>query len=441
MDAFVRLNKSIGAATVLTIPTLGWVARNSDTNTRSLDVPANGGPGVAGRKDSISGYDPTENRRRTSIRSVARERYAQPDEVAQDAWVRHLVKTHGDAAHGGVAIYAMDNEPDLWSSTHTDVHPARMGYDDMLANFLEYATAVKDADPTALVTGPVSWGWSGYFYSSLDQGDDRYGTHADRNAHGGVPFLPWFLRQVRAQDQKAGRRTLDILDIHYYPQGEGVYSPRADAATRALRLRSVRSLWDPTYKDESWIGEPVQLLPRLKQWVDAEYPGTRIGLTEWNFGGEEDISGGLAIADTLGVLGRENIYLANYWTFPKKGSPGYFAFRLYRNADGAGHGFGDTACAARTNDTDRLSSFAATDSKTGDLTLVLVNKTETAAITVPVAISGTSEYASAKTTLYRLKADGTGLAAEAGPRVTAGKLSVVLPPYSATLIRVSRGAK
>ena len=51
------------------------------------------------------------------------------------------------------------------------------------------------------------------------------------------------------------QRTLDILDIHYYPQASGVTSNKTDAATAALRLRSTRSLWDPTYTDESWIAQ------------------------------------------------------------------------------------------------------------------------------------------------------------------------------------------
>ena len=44
---------------------------------------------------------------------------------------------------------------------------------------------------------------------------------------------------------------------------------------------------------------------------------------------------------------------------------------MYRNADGQGNGFGDVACAARSADQDRLSCYAATDSRTGDLTLML----------------------------------------------------------------------
>ena len=309
-DSFVRTDKARGAATLLTVPTIGWVARDTDNRHASIDVPDGSGPGLAGADGPIAGYDPAANRSRTSVRSVARKGAPFLDRptlaggvVYQDEWIHHLKAAFGDGAHGGVQFFAMDNEPDLWDSTHTDVHPARMGYDDVLHNFLEYAAAVKAVDPTALVTGPVSWGWTGYNYSALDRGDDNFHTHADRTRHGGEPFLPWFLKRVRAHDARTGRRTLDILDVHFYPQANGLYGGQTDKATRSLRLRSTRSLWDPSYADESWIGVPVRLIPRLKEWVASGYPGTRLGITEWNFGADFHINGGLAIADVLGIFG------------------------------------------------------------------------------------------------------------------------------------------
>ena len=44
------------------------------------------------------------------------------------------------------------------------------------------------------------------------------------------------------------------IDLHYYPQETNVALTSDDsAATAALRLRSLKSLYDPTYVDESWI--------------------------------------------------------------------------------------------------------------------------------------------------------------------------------------------
>ena len=441
-DEFVRGNMQAGAATLLTIPTLGWVAKDADNGAASQGVPGGGGDPLAGPDGPIQGYDPGANRRLTSVRSLARKGRPFTDAptladgaVYQDEWVHHLVGTFGDASQGGVRFYAMDNEPDLWDSTHTDVHPARMGYDDILGEFLDYATAVKAVDPRAQVTGPVSWGWTGYQYSPLDRGTDNFHTHADSARHGGGWFLPWFIKRVHEHDFKTGRRSLDVLDVHYYPQGQGLYGGQMDKDAQARRLRATRSLWDPTYTDESWIAQPVRLIPRLKEWIAGGYPGTKIGVTEWNFGGDGDINGALAIADVLGIFGREGVDLANYWACPAKDSPGYLAFKLFRNADGRGNGFGDVACRAASADSNRVSSFAALDSRTGDITLVLVNKMPKATVTVPLTLSGpVGDGATVKG--YRLAADNpkqiVSLPATRGPVGTQ-----TLPPYSITLLRIS----
>ena len=366
---------------LITIPSLGWVARNDDNATASIGVPSSGGPPVASSSDAIAGYDPAYNRKRVSQRSLPRKGkpFSDPpdlsdDTVYQDEWVSHLKRKFGNAASGGVRYYAIDNEPDLWSTTHRDMHPTTPDRAELLRQFLDYADAIKDVDPTASVTGPVSWGWTAYFYSPRDQGQDNYATAADRKAHDDLPFVAWFLREVAAHDRKIGRRTLDVLDVHFYPQAAGVYGGLSDDATNSLRLRSTRALWDPDYTDESWIATRVALLPRLRKWIDEYYPGTRIGLTEWNWGADSTLNGGLAIGDVLGVLGRYGVDLACYWTAPAIGTPGFYVWKLYRNADDNGHGFGDTALAVEGGDTPTSSCYASIDARTGYPIVIVINK-------------------------------------------------------------------
>ncbi len=445
-DAFVRQNIAADSLTLLTVPTLGWVASSADNNTLSQNVPDSGASPTGSADGAIAGYDPTANRQKTSVRSLPRKGSPFTDNptltpggaVYQDEWVHHLVAHFGDAAHGGVRLYAMDNEPDLWDNTHTDVHPARMGYDDTLREFVTYADAVKDVDPTAQITGPVSWGWPGYKCSALDRGTDNFKSHPDFNRHGGQWFLPWFLAQVRVHDEKTGRRTLDVLDVHYYPQGNGLYGGQDDKDAQARRLRSVRSLWDASYTDESWIGEPVRLLPRLKEWVASSYPGTKIGITEWNFGADDKMDGGLAVCDALGIFGRDGLYLANYWAYPPKNSPSYLAFKLYRNADGAGLGFGDLSCRAVSADPNRLSCYAGVDSRTGALTLMLINKMPRATVTAPLMLGGPTFPASSVQS-WRCSADNAKeIVVLPQKRTQGGHLTVILPPYSMTLLRVPK---
>ena len=431
-DDFVTSALGAGAIPLVTIPTLGWVARDDDNQTRSIRVPASGGPPTRPGSNAIAGYDPAANRATTSVPSFARKNgplVDQPDPgstaVYQDEWVHHLTTRFGSA----MRYYAMDNEPDLWSSTHTDVHPTRMGYDDMLANFEEYATMVKAQSPQARVLGPDVSGWTGYLYSDLDRGSDDFTTHADRQRHGDQPFLPWWLQEVAKADARRGSRSLDLLDVHYYPQGQGVYSAASDPDTQERRIRSVRSLYDPGYRDESWIGTNVMLIPRLKQWIAGAYPGTGLAITEYSFGGERDASGAVALAEALGVFGREGVDVAAYWTFPPPDSPAGAAFRLYRNADGRGTAFGDRSLPA-TSGASRVAAFAARHSVTGEIDVVLANESLSSATTVSLNVTGAQARSA---TVYRVAAGSSTIEA-APPASAVGGVS--LPPLTIALVRL-----
>jgi hypothetical protein len=375
-DTFVTQARSAGATPLLTVPMLGWVARNNDNQVQSVGVPNQGGPAI-NANGAVAGYDPTQNRAVTSVPSFATKGSVFSDTpsaaapaVYQDEWIHHLVDRFGA---DGVRFFAMDNEPDLWSITHTDVHPAQMSYQSMLDTFEQYSNAVKAQEPNALVLGPDVSGWTSYMYSALDRGTDNYHTHADRTAHGNQEFLAWWLAQVARQDRASGTRTLDLLDVHYYPQADGVWSDAADPAAQALRIRSTRSLWDPTYGDESWIGEPVMLIPRLKQWVNQNYPGTGIAITEYSWGAEKDASGAVALATVLGIFGQYGVDLATYWAYPDPKSPAGAAFRLYRNADGQGATFGDRELPASSSNPG-LAVFAARHSDRPEVDVMLINQ-------------------------------------------------------------------
>ncbi len=394
-DGHIMTNRLVGAATIMTIPTIGYVARDISDSSRSEGVPAEGGNSISNGSEAIHGYNPATNQLRTSVKSFARKRkqFVYPPDptdnaVYQDEWVNHLVQKFGKADSGGVQFYAMDNEPDIWDSTHTDIHPARMGYDQLLTTFLEYATAVKDVDSTAKITGPVSWGWTGYFHSPKDR--PNWNARPDRKAHGDLPFIPWFLQEVKRHDANTGKRTLDVLDIHYYPQAGGVFDNKTDASVNAARIRSVKSLWDSNYRDESWIGDTIRLIPRMNEWINQYYPGTKLGITEWNFGADTTMNGAIAIAETLGVFGKNNVYLANYWTAPKPKSPGYFAFKLFGNVDGSGTGFGDKSVFSQSSNPDEVSIFSSIDSQTQKPILIVINKNPARDVPVRMKISGTN---------------------------------------------------
>src|SRR5262249_11638092 len=309
--------------------------------------------------------------------------------IYQQGWAQHLVSRWGTNANSGLRYYILDNEPSIWHSTHRDVHPTGATMDEIQNKIIDYADKIKAVDPSALVVGPEEWGWSGYLLSGYDQ---QYGSlHGwsfmpDRSNHGGWDYLPWLLDQLRQNQTATGKRLLDIFTVHYYPQG-GEFSNDTSSAMQLRRNRSTRSLWDPNYVDQSWINTRVQLVPRLRNWVNTYYPGTLTGLTEYNWGAENHINGATTQADILGILGRENLDLANRWATPSANTPTYKAIKMYRNYDGYGSTFGDTSVAATVPNPDELTAFAAERWYDGALTIMVINKALSGATDVQVNLA------------------------------------------------------
>src|SRR5207244_6261998 len=112
-----------------------------------------------------------------------------------------------------------------------------------------------------------------------------------------------------------------------------------------------------------------QIIPRLRRMIADNYPGTKLVLTEYNWGALDNINGALAQADLLGIFGREGLDAATLWGPTKPTDPGAFAFKIYRNYDGIGGTFGETGVLASSVDQSQLSVYAALRS---DLNLTVV---------------------------------------------------------------------
>jgi hypothetical protein len=275
----------------------------------------------------------------------------------------------------------MDNEASIWFSTHRDVNPVGVKMADMLQYIEDYASAVKDVDPSALVCGPEEWGWDAYLYSGYDQqyaAAHNYSSYPDRAAHGNMDYVAWLLQQLNAYSTAQKRRILDVFSLHYYPQ-DGSFGNDNSAAAQATRNAAPRSLWDPTYTDPSWVNANINLIPRMQNWVNTYYPGTQTAITEYNFGAEPYINGATTQADVDGIFGLYGLGMATRWTTPDPSTPTYKAMKMYRNYDNLDHGFGDVSVSDTGGVPDNFTSYAATRTADGYLTIMLINKVSTTA--------------------------------------------------------------
>jgi Glycoside hydrolase family 44 len=282
---------------------------------------------------------------------------------------------------------------------------------------------VKSVDSTALILGPVDFGYPVYSYAA------------------------GYLDAMAQAEATSGMRLLDYLDEHYYPSSSlgslANTTDPGDADLQAQRLRSTRSLWDPTYEDESWIGQynpPIQLIPYFKQLISAHYPGTRLAITEYNWGGTQSINGALAEADVLGIFGREGLDLATMWGPPASTDAVAYAFRIYRNYDGQGAAYGETWVSSTSGGATnagqgQLAIYGAQRSVDGALTLVVVNKTA-GDLSSSVALAGFTPNGTAQVWRYS-PANLTAVVREADVTVGGASLSTTFPASSITLLVVS----
>jgi hypothetical protein len=424
-----------GVMTALTVPMLGWVAK--DGTSGSFPVSAYGPQGKADPYHPEFGDGTSKSGAKLTPTMPPRASVPAPPE-----WVKRWVTTirAADAKTGKRSVhqYILDNEPMLWNKTHRDVRTEPLGYDELLQRTIDYGAAVREADPDAVIAGPTFWGWTGYFYSAKDVAIN-YRLKPDRRAHDDVPLAEWYLRKLREHEQQTGVRILDVFDLHFYPGGENVYGGGAggsDPKTQALRLRQTRSLWDPSYVDESWINDTVRLLPRMKEWVEKNYPGRGISIGEWSFGGEGDITGALSTAEALGRFAQFGVTSAAYWTIPPKASPSLQGFLAFRNFDGKGGHFLDAYLP--TTSPPGLSLFASRDAEGKHVVAVVINMSADAAVMGTVDMSGCGPVASRQT--YGYAQGAVGFAPIGPPRETshagAATFDQVFPPWSMTVVDI-----
>ncbi len=427
VDKLVLASRAFGGRMLLTVPILDYLNASRDwdcTYPVSLFGPQQKvnpyvHPIVNGvRTDAGNGRTPDGKPLPPLTRQQILRTHRLNSPAFQQEWVRHLVDTFGTAAHDGVAAYELDNEPGGWGNTHRDVHPGATGHDELVSRSLAYAAVVKQVDPSAMVIGPGDFVM--HYQSDGKPGDGKAG-------HEGLGQGSYYLRSFRRDaEAHGGRRLLDSFDEHYYPFDQ-------DGQTPGTIIEATRSLWDPTYVERNWYGKwhgAKAVIPSMHRWVDAEYPGTKVSISEYGWGDPKKPNDALAEADVLGIFGRERVALACLWTAPKAADPMADAFRLYRDYDGHGGAFGDTAVRATSDDQAMVSVYAAVRSSDGAMTVVAINKTD-GPLESRVTVNGWKRGAITNT--YRFGGGQQGTSAVARPKVTGGGFDGELPAKSATI--------
>ena len=404
-----------GAACVVTVPIIGYVAADK-----------------AGGGDVNKTPDYLKKRFVPSLPEKGSPFADPPDaadgKVFQDEFVWWMEKTFPNARKDDrrTIFYALDNEPDLWAGTHARIHPQKIRFDELAPLNATYAGAVKKVAPKALVFGFVSYGWHGF--TTLQDAPDRQGRN----------FLDFYLDEMKKAETKAGKRLIDVLDLHWYPEvtagKQRITVDDAGPEVAAARIQAPRSLWDPAFREKSWVADssakgPIRLIPRVREQIGQHYPGTRLAITEYYYGGGADISGALAQADVLGIFGREGLFAAALWHLGRTDDRFIWAaFAMFRDADEKGLAFGTAGLAVNGGDPARASLYASVDGSKR-MVLVAINKTPEP-LPLKATFKGCPPFSRAS--VFRLTSAEPRPVAQGELRAPAGGLETELPALSVT---------
>ena len=341
----------------------------------------------------------------------------------------------------------LDNEPELWNSTHLEVQGStRITSDSYIAKTLTLTKALKDQFPNMTIFGPVHYGFLGVYNWQTELSATPTGTNW---------FTDKYLQALSSASATYGRPLVDVYDFHWYPEDYDSNSLRVTSMTSStltdaqmqLVVQAPRNLWDPNFTDPGnsnrWVNSvlgnsPIQILPRLKAKIASEFPSMKLSISEYEAGAFNNIAGTVAQADELGVFATEGLFAAMFW--PPGGTFDYAlaGFRAYRNFDGANSNFGNILMQSTSSNVQNVTVYASKDSTNANrVVLVAINRSSTSQI---VAINGAPLSGTAH--MYQMTAaTAQGQVpvvpvAQGQTPVSGSSLTVTLPAYSVTTIDV-----
>src|SRR5882762_3478259 len=174
---------------------------------------------------------------------------------------------------------SLDNEPELWNSTHLEVQGHKpVTSDNYITMTITLSKALKDQFPNVLICGPAHYGFQGIYNWQGELNATPSGTNW---------FPDKYLQALKTASTTYGKPLVDVYDFHWYAEvydanGTRILNLNGTTLTDAqvqLIVESPRDLWDPTFHDDNnsnpWIynelGQtPINILGRLQAKINAE---------------------------------------------------------------------------------------------------------------------------------------------------------------------------
>lgn len=413
-----------GAVSFIQIPCAGYVAADfNGTVTEKEKSPSRRWKKVEFRKDKPLSLIPDST-----------DGYVYVDEL-----LNFLITKYGKASSpNGIKGFFMDNEPTLWTGTHSRLYEySKPNATDIISRNIRFAQVLKELDPSAASLGYGDYGWYGMLACQGAQDwTDKYSKEYSW-------FVDCYLDKMKKASDSLNTKLLDYFDFHWYPERyrdqngkDWDFNSDTSKFVASVLMSRPRSLWDSTYIENSWIGQsfknPVTIIQRTKKSINQYYPGLKMSITEWGYGNSRTIACGIAHVDVMGIYGKYGVDMATMF-----GQVDFFAksaFLLYRNYDKKKGTFGDISVHAspgKKEDIDKTSVYASLDSSDpSKLHIIILNKDFDNNILGEFTIQGEVKYDFVEAWFFHKNNDILEKS-ETKPVITDNKFTYKIPPLSA----------
>lgn len=366
--------------------------------------------------------------------------------VYMNEYVGYLKSAYsGFGVNQPILGFSLDFQPDTWLENTKYAHPQPVTGKELIRKSSNLIRVVRASDPKAFVFGGQFGNVKGWV--NLNDAEDWSDLKGSHNT-----FAGYYLQEMKTLAQELSVRTVDALDIHHISQDAAencindVYScifyHHQDCNN--VRVQAPRTLWDPTYAENSWIttnySQYLPILPTLRAEINTEYPGTLLTVSRYGFGGGGDISGALAAIDAMGIFGKQGVYAAGM--LPDK-SYNYqqAAMQLFTNYDGAGSSFGETSIKTEIAGDSSVKEFARSyasvaapsNGKSAALKVIVTNLNSTNASPFALNFSHV-DVADSTAEVYSLNGSSAEIVRQGDIGQVDGTFNLTLEPMSAALI-------
>jgi Glycoside hydrolase family 44/Secretion system C-terminal sorting domain len=337
-----------------------------------------------------------------------------------------------------IRYWNMDNEIEIWSSTHDDVMPTQLSAEAFMQLYFAVAKKARALFPGIKLSGPVSpneWQWYNWSTGLVTGSDGKQ-----------YPWLQYFIKRIAEEEQRTGIRLLDVIDLHFYPgstnpsdlvQYHRVFFDSTYAWPEANGVKVIKGGWDPSIQIEDVFGRAQNW---LNQYLGAGN-GVSFALSETGLQIQSDPNT-LAVwyASTMGEFMKHNVEYFSPWSWDKGMWEALHLYSRYNKTN---------SIQATSSDELNVSAYASADNNNDSLTIVLVNRSTTDPKTVTLNFSNflVAGQAAKTLTLSNLPVgtetfvSHTNNALRSSTITPSGNtLQVTIAPLSVTSIQIASGS-